>query len=152
MGYYDYEPESAEDATPGPTGGIKRTIQPMLNLGVRLMGLVLILVGLVVGISVVLEAWVLYRTPERIEHFAQAIERGSNIDGAFRSVARSSTSEVDAHEGREGQATQAQSGNFRLSYFAAWAVVLVLMLVIGTLAMSATATGAKLILAHPERR
>jgi hypothetical protein len=124
-----------------------------------LLGLGLILIGLGIGISVVLEAWALYKTPERIERFAIAIEQGSQIDKVFRSVASQAVDEADSASGLapagssaapgatvSGEPARASSAGFRLSYFAAWAIVLALMLVVGTLAMSAAATGAKLAL------
>ena len=152
MGYYDHEPETiAQGERSAPPASVFGTIQGLLNVLIRLLGLGLIVVGLGIGVSVVLEAWALYKAPERIERFAAAIERGSNIDLAFRSVAQEAANEVNAEEGQSGTADRpAAGGKFRLSYFAAWAVVLVLMLVVGTLAMSAAATGARLALSRPE--
>ena len=141
MGYYDYESDSDMDAQTGHTAGLTGKMQRVLNLGVRILGVSLLLVGLGIGVSVVLEAWALYKSPERIERFADAIEKGSNIDGALHSVAQ-----ADAAGGPGAPAARPEGASFRFSYFAAWAVALVLMLVVGTLAMSAVATGAKLAL------
>lgn len=153
MGYYDHEPASVDQRErSAPPNSVFGVVQGLLNVCIRLLGLGLIVVGLGIGVSVVLEAWALYKKPERIERFAVAIEQGSNIDLAFRSVAQEAAQEVNAEEGRSAAPVRsAAGGKFRLSYFAAWAVVLVLMLVVGTLAMSAAATGAKLALARPER-
>ena len=155
MGYYDYDGESEAGARPEGTRGVLGAMQAVLGICVRLLGLGLILIGLAIGVSVVLEAWALYKTPERIERFAVAIEQGSNIDSSFRSVAQAAAAEVTTEDGQansEAGARRPNNGGFRLSYFAAWAITLVLMLVVGSLAMSAVATGAKLSLPGLSRR
>ncbi|MBE0439020.1 MAG: hypothetical protein IBX57_04485 [Gammaproteobacteria bacterium] len=59
----------------------------ILTFIVRVLGLVMLLVGLYVGIKVILEAWHLYEQPQRIERFATAIEQGSHIDSLLASLA-----------------------------------------------------------------
>lgn len=51
----------------------------VITIIVRLLGMVVLLVGLYIGIKVVFEAWHLYEEPQRIERFAKAIEQGSNL-------------------------------------------------------------------------
>jgi len=174
MGYYDYDKDDGHVEEVSGSGGrtVLGVMQGIVAVLVRLLGMGLILVGLGIGVSVVLEAWALYKAPERIERFAVAIEQGSNIDSAFSSLARQAASEATGQQepaeadsassagadGATGAASKAaspaaamasaRSGGFRLSYFAAWAIVLALMLVVGMLAMSAASTGARLALAY----
>jgi len=120
---------------------------------VHLIGVLLLLVGLWISLRVVTEAWELYRAPERIERFARAIERGSNIDKTFV-LSPLPSEEVEKGEldrprssadptGRAGEA-------FRASYFMAWAIALLLLMLIGRLALAAVKTGGELALYDTE--
>jgi len=91
-------------------------------------------------VKVILEAWALYEEPSRIVRFADDIQRHSNLDGVIGTV----TGSAGDTAGQAGK--PAQAGSFRLSYFAAWFIVLLLMFVIGSLAMTAIATGGQLAL------
>jgi hypothetical protein len=51
-----------------------------LSIVVRLLGMVMLLIGLFVGIKVIFQAWDLYKEPQNIERFADAIEQGSDLD------------------------------------------------------------------------
>ena len=133
MGYYDKDdppPPSPEPPAPLTVG------QLALSAFVRVVGLVVLLVGLWAGVKVVLEAWALYEEPQRIERFAEAIAKGSNVDGVIGSLTASD----------EGAGKAQAGGGFRLSYFAAWFIVLLLMFVIGSLSMAAITTGGQLAL------
>ena len=107
---------------------------------VRLLGTALLIFGLIVAVLVVLEAWKLYQEPERIERFAFAVEQGSNLD----KILLFDTATTAAEEGTAPSRTR--DDNLRLSYFAAWFIVLALMLVLCILAMSAVSTGGQLAL------
>ncbi|MCP5150019.1 MAG: hypothetical protein H6983_11315 [Ectothiorhodospiraceae bacterium] len=149
MGYYD------DDVAEPPEGGLS-VVQQGFALGVRLLGLMVLLLGIWVGAKVVLEAWALYQEPARIERFARAVEAGSNLDRMFASLADAAVGGGDAEGAGAGQATaegaaasrpsRASADALRLSYFVAWIVALALMLVVGMLAMSAIATGGQLAL------
>ena len=169
MGYYDHDDEDGAGRSaavrPGLGERILGVIQGIVAVLVRLLGMGLVLVGLGIGISVVLEAWALYKAPDRIERFAEAIEQGSNIDSAFSSLASDAAREFGVEQstqardvpastdGRSAPAAGGRSSNdLRLSYFAAWVIVLGLMLVVGMLAMSAASTGARLALAYGANR
>ena len=128
MGYEDRD-EPAEAGS----GGM---LQTGLSMLVRGIGLAVLLVGLWVGVKVILEAWALYEDPSRIVRFADDIQKHSNLDGVIGSLAASDESTQVAKPG----------GSLRLSYFAAWFIVLLLMFVIGSLAMAAIATGGQLVL------
>ena len=78
MGYSDYD-----DAEPAGSRTTLTVLHGATSLMVRLAGLALLSVGLWAGVSVILEAWSLYKDPLRIERFASAIEEGSNLDRLF---------------------------------------------------------------------
>ncbi len=98
---------------------------------VKVVGTILLLFGLWAGIKVMLEGFHLYRDPIKIETFASAIEKGSNIDKAMTPVNDEIT--TDRNE-------------FRLSYFAAWVIALSLLLLISMIAFAAIKTGGELVL------
>ena len=128
--------------------GIEDTGRSIMSIFVRLLGLTLLLAGIWIAFHVLLEAYQLYREPQRIERFAAAIEKGSNIDKSLVSF-RNSTMESGENTGgvqssRE-QGSRA-SGNVRVSYFFAWMIVLLLLLLIGRISLAAIKTGGELVL------
>lgn len=110
---------------------------------VRLLGLVMLIVGLTIAIKVIIEAWSLYEEPQRIERFAEAIDEGSNLDQLLRSFSQKTAS---TESESETAATTSQQATLRVSYFLAWIIALVLLMVIGGLAASAIRTGGQLAL------
>ena len=137
MGYADKD-EVMDDGASGSSG----LLQLGLSTVVRLVGLVVLIVGLWVGIKIILEAWALYEEPSRIVRFADDIQNHSNLDGVIGSLA----GEVAADAGKASAKGGNAGGGLRLSYFAAWFIVLLLMFVIGSLAMAAITTGGHLVL------
>jgi hypothetical protein len=127
--------------------------QQLLAILVRLLGLAFLVVGIGAGVIILNEAWMLYQEPARIEKFAVAIEQGSNLDKIFALSGGASGSESET-----GQSSGAASGesnspsttaadtNLRLSYFAGWFLVLLLMLVASIVAISAVSAGGRLVL------
>jgi len=99
----------------------------ILALVVRGLGLVLLLAGLAAGIWVLLEALSLYRHPEGIMPLVAAVEQGSGLDKLL------------ADNGGGGP------GSFRLAYFPAWFIAVLLLLVIAQLAVTAVRAGAELL-------
>src|SRR5205823_13644738 len=77
--------------------GVATVIQ-FTEIFVRLAGVLLLLVGLVVGIQVVMEAWDLYRSPEYIERFSWAIEKGTNLDKSIAALTKSPLPSSKANE------------------------------------------------------
>ena len=141
MGYYDNDPDPDSDPDSGETPrGALGVARELFGLCATLAGVVLLLAGLLAGVRVILEAWTLYNEPQRIERLATAIEQGSNLDRSFISVARESSPDQPA-----AAATPAGT-SLRLSYFAAWFIALMLLVVIGGLAMSAVSVGGRLAL------
>jgi hypothetical protein len=145
---YQFEPESD-----GP--GILARGTQIAHAVVRGCGFVLLAVGLWIALAVIAEAWSLYQEPQRIERFAVAIEQGSHLDRAL-----AATSSGRATTGEEGlppadlleqvptaKASAApESTSFRLSYFVAWIVIILLLMLIGRLAIAAVKTGGELVL------
>jgi hypothetical protein len=111
-----------------------------LGIVVRAVGVVVLFVGLWVGIKVILEAWALYEQPQRIVRFADDIQKHSKIDGVIGSLGAATGAD------KAQQAGSGPDNGLRLSYFAAWFIVLLLIFVIGSLAMSAITTGGQLAL------
>jgi hypothetical protein len=115
---------------------------------VRILGLFLLFAGLWVALQVLLTAQDLYEHPEQIERFAVAIEKGSNIDKTLAPIRDSLIVESDT-EGEvqnNSQPSSAGAGNIRVSYFFAWVIVLLLLLLIARISLTAIKTGGELVL------
>jgi len=139
MGYGDHQ-----GAAPAPVAEREPDIfdraGTVIGLVVRLIGVALLCVGIAVALKVISEAFQLYNQPQVIERFAQAIDQGSNLDAV---LAPDPTETSGAATSADSRTTQAP---LRLSYFAAWVVVLMLLVVVSGIAMSVVATGGKLAL------
>jgi len=113
---------------------------------VRVIGIVLLLIGLWAGIQVLLEALRLYRNPVRIEQLSNAIERGSNLD---RNLARRSLDDMEKYGSTTKPSkmnNQANAQDLSLSYFAAWLIALLLLMLVAMIAFSSIRTGSELVL------
>ncbi len=123
--------------------------QPTANwpeLLVRVIGIVLLLVGLWAAIQVIREALGLYRDPVKIEQLSSAIERGSNLD---KNLARRSLDDtVDYSDVTKplNMNMQTSRQNLSLSYFAAWIIALLLLMLLVMIAFSSIRTGSELVL------
>jgi len=115
----------------------------LMSMLVRFIGLFLLLFGLYVAVQVLLESYNLYQKPEQIERFAIAIERGSNIDKSLVSFRKTVTSDS---EGSNVAESNRSSNDIRVSYFFAWIIVLLLLLLIARISLSAIKTGGELVL------
>lgn len=122
-----------------------------MSVIVRFSGLVLLFAGLWIAFQVLTEALNLYNDPQRIERFAAAIEKGSNIDKSLGALQTPKT-RVDSDASlSDFPATPAKTGKkpedeFRISYFLAWIIVLLLLLMIARISLSAMKTGGELVL------
>ncbi|RKZ80342.1 MAG: hypothetical protein DRQ35_02480 [Gammaproteobacteria bacterium] len=117
-----------------------------LSIVVRLLGLLMLIIGLYVGIKVIFEAWNLYDEPQRIERFADAIEQGSHLDSLLSSFTEKETSN-DANDVQAWQPKhERQKESIRVTYFLAWFIAIILLMVVGSLASSAIKTGGQLAL------
>ncbi len=116
-----------------------------LSIIVRSLGLLMLIIGLYVGIKVIFEAWDLYDEPQRIERFADAIDQGSNLDNALSSFTASALNIDTTNASTPPEAAKADD-SLRISYFLAWVLAVLLLMIIGGLAMSAIRTGGQLAL------
>ena len=121
------------------------TSKNLMSIVVRCIGLFLLLAGLWVAIQVMLEALDLYRKPQQIERFAIAIERGSNIDKSLVSIRKQVSNQSGSNETSSSEVNRT-SNDIRISYFFAWAIVLLLLLLIGRISLTAIKTGGELVL------
>ncbi len=122
----------------------------IMNLVVRGFGLALLLVGIFVALMVISSAWALYDDPASIEAFALAIERGSNLDLTLSSAADAGQKQLESTPKVDGERAATPplppQPEFRFSYFAAWLIALLLLMLIGRLAIAAVRTGGELAL------
>jgi hypothetical protein len=130
------------------------TVIQFTEIFVRLAGVLLLLVGLVVGIQVIIEAWDLYRSPEHIERFSWAIEKGTNLDKSIAALTKSPLPPSKTNEPGEQLDQAARSPDtqayvdesIKLSYLLAWIIAILLLMLIGRLALAAIKTGGELAL------
>lgn len=120
--------------------------QYALAILVRLLGLAFLVIGIGAAVVILREAWSLYQEPTRIESFAAAIERGSNLDKIFALPADEGAAPASEGAAEGDTAAPAARPGFRLSYFAGWFLVLLLMLVGSIVAISAVSAGGRLVL------
>jgi len=116
---------------------VVETMEGVLRIIARIVGIVLVLVGSWIGISTIDEAWNLYHDPGRVERFALAIEKGSGIDSTLASATES---------------TGEKPAGFRPSYFLSWIVAVVLLLLIARVTIWMIATGGRLTLYEARSR
>lgn len=146
MAYYQFDSESGDAAT---------KVESAANIAIswltRLAGLALLVVGLWAAVAIIFEAWSIYTNPKshRVEAFARAIEDATHLDAmlAPKRVA-SATAAPPAADAATAvpAAAEAQSDELRVSYFIAWAILLMMMLVVGRLSLAAIRTGGELAL------
>lgn len=136
--FKDDQPQPQDTAVPSRAG--------WPELFVRGIGIVLLLVGLWSSVHVLVEALKLYRDPLRVEDLAAAIEQGSNLDRALRRSTHEETAGADRPAGVASLSEQAPSRGIRLTYFVAWVIALLLLMLITMIAFSAVRTGSELVL------
>ena len=150
MARYQFEPESEAEGILSRGTQIAHTV-------VRACGFVLLSVGLWIALAVIAEAWSLYQEPQKVERFALAIEQGSHLDRALANTtsgrALASEEDTPAELGARarvspatGAAGNPEGASFRLSYFIAWILIILLLMLIGRLAIAAVKTGGELVL------
>ena len=143
MGYHDLDQASAQAPAEAPSLSWLDVTQGALGIIVRLTGIGLLAVGLWVGVEVVVEAWALYRDPARIQVFADALERGMNIDAMMAELTRPDV-------GADGAVQP--SSPLGIAFLLAWFIAPMLLFTVGYLAMSAVRTGGMLALGSPRLR
>ena len=132
---------------------IAETTGELMSIVVRFVGLFLLFVGLWVAVQVLQEALDLYRNPGNIERLAVAIEQGSNIDKSIIPLKESLEVEEETDTMSSEKAgiddtssRETSKGEFRLSYFVAWVIAILLLLLIARIALAAIKTGGELAL------
>lgn len=133
MAYYQFDNDNSE-----ANMTVDSVAQSTMSWLVRLAGLVLLGVGLWAALGVINEAWSVYQNPKssRVESLARAIDEATRIDTVLAPSQR-----ADA-----GAAGPERASTLRLSYFIAWPIVMLLLLLVGRLAMAAMKTGGELAL------
>ena len=130
----------------------------IMSIFVRFVGMFLLLAGVYVALHVMFKAMELYENPQSIERFALAIERGSNIDKSLSSIRDAVVQEPVAVEEDENLlpgigkqetmrgSSDASESQIRISYFFAWIIMLMLLMLIGSISLRAIKTGGELVL------
>ncbi len=138
------EAEEAETAM----SSLNEAIQDVMNIIVRLCGLILLFIGLWIAIQVFNEALNLYKNPANIERVATAIEAGSNIDKSIAPIRDSILGEDETVDGEvvEQKPAPVTNDGIRISYFVAWIVDLLLLLLLARISIMAIKTGGELAL------
>jgi len=113
---------------------------------VRGFGFLLMLVGLWISLAVIAEAWSLYRQPAKIERLALAIEQGSNLDRALSRVSQNTQQPNEAASATTAPPAAAGQVGFRITYFVAWIIAILLLMLVGRLSIAAVKTGGELVL------
>jgi disulfide bond formation protein DsbB len=116
----------------------------LTNGVVRVAGLVLVVVGLWAGVKVVVEAWGLYQDPSAVERLARVIDRASHIDSLVGPRAAEAAPPQTGARPLAGTASPEET--FRPSYFLAWALAILLLLLVGKLASWTVRAGGALAL------
>ena len=117
-----------------------------ISLVVRFTGLVLLIVGFIVALMVISNAWSLYDDPDQIKRFARAVERGSNLDLTLSSAAAKGRRQLEVSSGNDIDDALDPAQGLRFSYFVAWMIAILLLLLIGRISISAVRTGGELAL------
>jgi hypothetical protein len=135
------------------TGKTAEAGRIVMSIIVRFAGLILLFAGLWIAFQVLTEALKLYNDPERIERFAVAIEKGSNIDKTLVSIQDTVIDDSPVLNDDSPVASNSKtaserksSNDIRISYFLAWIIVLLLLLMIARISLSAMKIGGELVL------
>jgi hypothetical protein len=142
---FDSEKEETAEKSQSTMSSLNETSKDVLSIVVRMCGLMLLFVGLWIALQVFNEALALYKDPATIERMASAIEAGSNID---KSIAQTRNSILGDDEETPETKTLAKDSTqeFRISYFIAWVVDLLLLLLLARISIMAIKTGGELAL------
>lgn len=142
---FDNEEEEQAETSQSSMSSFNEVSKDVLSVVVRLCGLMLLFIGLWIAIQVFNEALALYKDPANIEHMASAIEAGSNIDKSIAPISETILEEDEANSDIETTVKDNTEG-FRISYFIAWIVDLLLLLLLARISIMAIKTGGELAL------
>ncbi|MGQ0658805.1 MAG: hypothetical protein ACT4NU_12050 [Chromatiales bacterium] len=149
MAYYQFDSDSSDVST-----RVESAANITMSWLVRLAGLALLVVGLWTAITIILEAWTIYTNPrsQRVEAFARAIEDATHLDAMLtpkRAVPPTPGAGATGDVGSDRSASARPTGptdELRMSYFIAWAILLMMLLLVGRLSIAAIRTGGELAL------
>lgn len=142
---FDNEEEEQAETSQSSMSSFNEVSKDVLSVVVRLCGLMLLFIGLWIAIQVFNEALALYKDPANIERMASAIEAGSNIDKSIAPISETILEEDEANSNIE-TAVKENTEGFRISYFIAWIVDLLLLLLLARISIMAIKTGGELAL------
>ncbi|GJM05783.1 MAG: hypothetical protein DHS20C09_17790 [marine bacterium B5-7] len=142
---FDNNNEQETEAIKPTAMSLNETSQDVLGIVVRMCGLLLLFIGLWIAIQTFSEALALYKDPSNIERMATAIEAGSNIDKSLIPIRDSLLGEDETSVEAKSRVVDKTDG-FRISYFIAWVVDLLLLLLLARIAIMAIKTGGELAL------
>jgi len=166
MARYEFETREDSPLAHEGVGDVLDVFGRVLDVIARIVGLIVLGIGFWLALSVIAEAWDLYRRPDngRIEQVARAINRGSNLDEVLAPrpqpkrtvnlpapVPRGEAADDPVAAQLEPAMDVAPEPELapvppiRLSYFCAWFVVLALLAILGQLSMLAIRTGGALV-------
>ena len=137
------QPQQADDSS---MQTFSETTRDILSVIVRLCGLILLFIGLWIAIQVFNEALTLYKDPTQIERVAAAIEAGSNIDKSVAPLRDSLLGEDQENPEAQQEVQETSASGVRVSYFIAWVVDLLLLLLLARISLMAIKTGGELAL------
>jgi hypothetical protein len=142
MGYYDRDLPPQTEQPPTQRWNPPELVSLGLRALVRLLGLAWLMVGLWAGYKVITEAWQLYQNPSAVQPLAQHLARASGVDSLVAVRAPEETTDATSPPARKAE----PDNPFRLSYFLAWGVTVLMLLLIGKLATWAIRSGGELVL------
>lgn len=142
---YKFDNDKEEEVAEPAMESLNEVSKNIMGIVVRTCGLILLFIGLWIAIQVFSEALSLYKDPGNIERVATAIEAGSNIDKSIAPIKESILGE-DIEGAEKPKKESNQNGGIRLSYFIAWVVDLLLLLLLARISIMAIKTGGELAL------
>ncbi len=138
--------EQSEQADESSMQTFSEATRDILSVIVRMCGLILLFIGLWIAIQVFNEALALYKDPAQIERVAAAIEAGSNIDKSVAPLRESLLGGDQENPEAAPEAKETSASGIRISYFIAWVVDLLLLLLLARISLMAIKTGGELAL------
>lgn len=142
---FDNEEEEQAETSQSSMSSFNEASKDVLSIVVRLCGLMLLFIGFWIAIQVFNEALALYKDPTNIERMASAIEAGSNIDKSIAPIRETIIGENEANSDVK-TAAKDNTDAFRISYFIAWIIDLLLLLLLARISILAIKTGGELAL------
>jgi hypothetical protein len=142
---FDNNKEEETETSEPAMSSFNEASKDVMSIIVRFCGLMLLFIGLWIAIQVFNEALALYKDPANIERVAIAIEAGSNIDKSIIPIRNTLLGE-EKSETETAAISKEKTDGFRISYFIAWVVDLLLLLLLARISLTAIKTGGELAL------